>query len=140
MSRERTLLERLANPRAEEARSAEANPAALTASVVGHLRQLLNSRQGNAPAQDDYGLPDISEMVHSFPASASGLQRAIKAIIEKYEPRLTGVNVMLVESEDDVLCLRFQITAQIVSPSEKRRRPIYVDTVVESSGRISVSE
>lgn len=133
---ERTLLERLARPKTRGVRTLSENTNELTKSVMRHLTNMLNSRIGHAPAQMDYGIPEPSEVAHAFPDALGQMQRAIRMCIEKYEPRLTGVNVMHVESEDDQFTLRFQITAQL--STSKDRAPVCFDTLVDSAGRIRV--
>lgn len=136
MFTERTLLERLSRPKAASSRTLSEDSGELVRSVLRHLQRMLNSRQGHAPAQMDYGIPDPSEVVHNFPNAIGQVQRAIRACIEKYEPRLTAVNVMHVESEDDLFALRFQITAQLRTAKEMPY--VCFDTLMDSTGRIQV--
>jgi type VI secretion system protein len=67
---------------------------ALLKSVHSHLERLLNSRQGDLSHLPDYGLPDMGEIYQDLPGSAPVLTAAIKACIEKYEPRLKNVVVV----------------------------------------------
>ena len=136
MFAERTLLERLAKPRQYALRTMSENTPELVKSILLHLQKLLNTRQGNAPAQMDFGIPDPSEVAHALPEAVATMQNAIKGCIEKYEPRLKAVQVTHVVSEDDVLTIRFQISAQ--AATSKDRVPICFDTLVDSSGRIKV--
>lgn len=136
MFSERTLLERLAKPRTRGVRSLSENVNDLSKSIMRHLINMLNSRLGHAPAQMDYGIPEPSEVAHAFPDALGQMQRAIRTCIEKYEPRMTGVNVMHVESEEDQFTLRFQITGQLAT--SKDRMPVCFDTLVDSAGRIRV--
>ena len=138
MPRERTLLERLGAREPEGVRSGSLDRNAQLSSIVQHLRKMLNSRQGHALAQMDYGIPDPSEVAHSFPDAIGKMQRAIRTCIEKYEPRLTGVKVIQVESGDDVLTLRYHITARLTD--SKERVTVSFDTLVDSSGRIEVRD
>ena len=103
---------------------------------MGHLRRMLNCWHGHAPAVPDYGIPTLSELVHSFPESISLMQRAIRTTIEKYEPRLRRVRVVPVESEDDILTLHFEISADLVTSDEKAS--IRLETRVDSNGRIEL--
>jgi type VI secretion system protein len=114
------------------------NVTEIVRSVVNHLRKMLNTKQNHAPAHMDYGIPDPSDVAHSLPDAIGTMQKCIRQCIEKYEPRLTNVNVIHVESELDILTLRFQITAQLVH--SKERVPIVFDTLVDSSGRIKVKD
>lgn len=136
MFQERTLLERLSRPDKLPARTLSENTHELTRSILKRLRLLLNSRQGLAPAQMDLGIPEPSEVAHSFPEAIGRMQRAMLASIEKYEPRLTAVKAMHVESEDDQFTLRFQITAQLATAKE--RTYVCFDTLLDASGRIQV--
>jgi len=113
--REKSLLDRLRDPDSDRARSVEPSPARLAESVLANLRRLLNSRHGIAPAQAEYGIPDLSDLVHSFPEANSKLRAAVKAAIEKYEPRLRRVAVRQANDPDDILSLRLEVTAELVS-------------------------
>ncbi len=138
MSRERSLLERLAHPKSGATRTLTLNSQEMVRSVVDHLRKMLNTKQNHAPAHMDYGIPDPSDVAHAFPDAIGTMQKSIRACIEKYEPRLTAVNVVHVQSEQDVLTLRFQITAQLANTKE--RVPVCFDTLVDASGRIKVKD
>jgi type VI secretion system protein len=138
MFSERSLLERLARPRTLGVRTLSENTAELVRSILRHLQRMLNSRQGHAPAQMDYGITEPSEVVHNFPEAVGRMQRAIRACIEKYEPRLNSVTVTHVEDEDDLFTLRFQITAQLATSKEKAQ--VSFDTLMDSGGRIQIKE
>lgn len=83
-------------------------------SVRSHLERLLNTRQGGLTHLPDYGLPDISAIYQELPDSASVLTGAIKACIEKYEPRLKNVVVQPQTSNSPHSVLNLLITGQIV--------------------------
>lgn len=138
MAEESSLLERLARARkgklGPETQVRIAGRQGL-GSILRHLERLLNSREGSAPAQLDYGIPDPQEVMHNHSDALQVIRKAIKASIEKYEPRLTNVSVTQVSSED-VLALRFQITAQLAGGKE--RVPVLFDTVVDATGRIRI--
>ena len=91
-----------------------------------------------APAQMDIGVPDLAEVTHSAPQSISAMGRAIKECIEKYEPRLTDIQVTHVETGDDILTLRYQITARIATGND--RQMVWFDTMMDSVGRISLKK
>ncbi len=103
--------------------------------VLEHLRVLLNTRQGEAPCAPDLGVMDLSDVVHAFPAAGTGLARAIRATILRYEPRLTHVNVRYVP--DDGLLLRFEISAQIAG--RRGARAVRFATTVRPGGRYDVA-
>lgn len=136
MARERSLLDRLRDPEPESGRTIHENTARLTESVIANLRRLLNSRQGIAPTQPDYGIPDLCDMVHDFPDALAGMRKAIKNSIEKYEPRLRRVNVKHVVAADDPFGLAFEITAELVTEEEKAS--VWIETRVDRSGYVRV--
>jgi type VI secretion system protein len=136
MALERGLLDRLRNPEPESARTTRENPRLVTEAVLAHLRQLLNSRQGLAPACMDYGMPDLCDLVYTFPQAASDLRKAIKASLEKYEPRLRRVVVSQAENTEEPLTLRFEIRAELAT--EEGRTPIWIQTRIDEFGGIEV--
>jgi type VI secretion system protein len=136
MPRERSLLERLRDPEADRSRSIHENTARLADSVMANLRRLLNSRNGVTPTRDDYGIPDLSDMVHSFPEATSRMRTAIKAAIERFEPRLRQVSVKPVASPDDPLALHLEITAQLVTSDQ--RASVWFETRIDPGGSVSL--
>ncbi len=131
---DRTLLERLARGKRVQVRTMTEDTGALVRSILRNLQKILNTRQGHAPAQLDFGIPAPSDITTNFPESIPMMQRIIRDSIEKYEPRLTAVNVIHVESDDDVLSLRFQITGKLAT--SQNHAPVFFDTLVDSSGHI----
>jgi len=132
MSEER-LLERI--------RSFEQNPAQRGGgsrrnyidSVLEHLQRILNTRQGNVPLADDYGVPDFLNFLQSFPESIHDIETGISNTINRYEPRLSGTTVTFIPEEDETLTLRFQIMSTL---NVENGRKIYFETVVDADGRI----
>jgi type VI secretion system protein len=112
--------------------SAQSAPAA--DSVIEHLRVLLNTRRGESPAVPTYGVPDFSDVVHSFPGGIQTLQRAIRDTINEFEPRLKNVQVRHVPNEDDVLTLRFEITGRLADGN----RLLKLQTRVLAGGHMKV--
>jgi len=135
---ESSLLERLLNPRLEEERRTSVDFDRLVESVRRNLTSMLNSRRGGVPIQADYGAPEFSTVVYTMPRSLSAFQQAIKTSVEKYEPRLRNVRVNFEKSEEHELLLHFAITGEVISGGE--RAILTLDTLVDSSGRISVED
>ena len=131
-----SLFERLRMAVSGSSRPGEDSFQARVVSIGQNLNNLFNSWAGNAPAQMDLGMPAPSEIAHNYPASIADVQRAIRACIEKYEPRLTGVRVLHVEGEDDRLQIRFQIEAQLAGPGQVGK--ISFDTLVDHSGLVMI--
>ncbi len=137
MSRERSILERLADPRADAIRTIRHDDAQLVSSILQHLGKMLNTRRGNAPVAPDYGIPDLADMVHSFPESVRIMEQAIRCTIEKYEPRLTNIRVKNVRFEDQVFSLHFEVTAQL-SSSGSGKKSVWFETAVTNNGKVTV--
>lgn len=112
----------------------------LKSSVRRDLEWLLNSRRiADAPDEGykelnrsvyTYGLPDMSALTMASTTDRNRLVRSILASINLYEPRLTNVRLVVVETPDagkkDV---RFRIEAMLrMDPVPE---PISFDTVIE---------
>ncbi len=110
------------------------NPRRAIDSVVRHLQRLLNTRQGSASIADDYGIPDFTHLLRGGPGAPGEVENAIRNVIEKYEPRLAGVRVRYVAQSDDNLTHRFDVQAKLRTDA----RPVYLETVLTSDGRIQV--
>ncbi|WP_394822143.1 type VI secretion system baseplate subunit TssE [Pendulispora albinea] len=112
------------------------NDRALRDAILAHLRAMCSTRIGTMLTRPDYGVPDVSEMVHSFPAALDTLARSIKETIEKYEPRLTRVRVRHIPSETTELVVRFEITAAMVLADHTS--PVRFETRTDASRRIEI--
>ena len=136
MGRERTLLERIADPRADNPLTITENTQQLADSDLRHLQKMLNTRQGQALTQPEYGIPDVTEFIQTLPDMVNEVRRAIRNSIEKFEPRLRNVDVTFVPSEEEWLSLHFEITAELVT--EKEEASVWFETSVSPSGHIEV--
>jgi type VI secretion system protein len=129
-------MERLRQRGSDAGRSATLSSSALTESVLVHLRNMLNTRQGIASTVPDYGIPDLADLVHSFPEAINLMRRAIRECIEKYEPRLRNVNITHVPDTDDPFHLNFEIRAELVVDRDKT--PVAFRTTLDATGKASI--
>jgi type VI secretion system protein len=136
MARERSLLDRIDDPRPDAPRRVDEDTEALADSVLTHLQRMLNTRQGNCLTVPDYGIPDFTDMVHNFPEAVGQMQRAIRRSVERYEPRLRKVRVTPTNPEDDFLQLRFEITAELVTADEDAS--VWFETTIGADGHVRV--
>jgi type VI secretion system protein len=134
MTSERSILERLAKPSTKGQRTLTENTNEITKSVLRNLQHILNSRLGDAPAQPDLGMPSPSEITQAAPDAINLVMKNLRACIEKYEPRLSSIDIAHVEAGDEILTLRFQVTARLLL--SKDGRTISFDTVVNPGGHI----
>ncbi len=133
---EKSLLERLRHPEAAAQRHGEESLQEMADSILGHLQRMLNTRKGNAPTVPDYGVPDLTDLARGFPESATTLEDALRACIEKYEPRLRDVAVRYKESPDDVLSMSFEVTGRLVTQGDEAG--VWFLTRVDPEGRVDV--
>jgi type VI secretion system protein len=112
----------------------------LEASVVDHISRLLNTRQGSALTVPDYGVIELSELLHDFPDAKGLMQRCIKATVAKYEPRLKNVQVRVIEAEEDdnPMLAYYEITAQLQFPNGDRQ-PVRFSTSIDQSSNVRIS-
>ena len=129
------LLERIRSWKADPARRGNGDLHRRIDSVVGYLKKILNTRQGNVPIADDYGVPDLTNFMQNFPDSVKEIEQSIRRAIAMYEPRLTSVHVFFVPREDDALCLRFQIVARLKCDAGHN---IKIETIVDADGKINL--
>lgn len=61
--------------------------------MLANLTLLLNTRAGDSAAAPEFGVPDLADLLHQFPAASKPLQQALRAAIARHEPRLRGVQV-----------------------------------------------
>jgi type VI secretion system protein len=108
----------------------------LRASVLEHLRNMCSTRRGSMRSRPDYGLPDIGELVHSFPEALNKIRDALVHTIEKYEPRLKNVRVTHVPSSSVELMVRFEIRATLAD--SPRSAPVRFETQMTASRTIDV--
>lgn len=133
--REERLLNRLRTWERDPARRGREDPRKIVDSVLEHLQRILNTKQGNVPIADDYGVPDFTDLRHFSSESVREIERSIRQTIQKYEPRLKAVRVSFVPQDEDNLSLRFQIAAKLVSESKTQ---VFFETVIDSEGKIDI--
>jgi type VI secretion system protein len=136
MRRER-LLERIRMMEESPEKRLDTDSGTMVNSVLEHLIRVLNTKQGSVDIDPEFGVPDITNISSSFSAeSVPELETAIKKVIENYEPRLKDVSVRFSSQEDDLLALRFSITAKLVT--DDKSKPIIFETIVDSDGQVKV--
>ena len=105
-----------------------------TQSISEHLQILLNTREGLSVTNPDYGLPDLTDIVHMLPDGVHAIQNAIRDVILKYEPRLSKVKVRFVPS-DDAFVLYFDVSAR---RNDADKTPFRVRTALQPGNRFKV--
>jgi type VI secretion system protein ImpF len=113
------------------------------------LEWLLNTRCALPDLDEDhdalqasvytYGLPDFSSFGAGAARTRSKLVRALRRAIASFEPRLSSVEVALIENEGEKHILRFLISGLL--HMEPTSEPVVFDTQLDvSKGAYSVQE
>jgi type VI secretion system protein len=134
--REYRLLDRIRAMAKNPSRRVTEDPQQVIRSVQEHLQRILNTRQGNVPIAEEYGVPDFTELMSGYPESQRVIERAIRNTIERFEPRLQSVRVTLSGGEKETLTLSFQISARLML--KDGRDSVTFDSVLDSGGRFTV--
>ena len=117
--------------------------------VMRDLEWLLNTRSIPEPVPDAlrelkqslyiYGLPDTTSLSADDPGAREKLRQQIRACIQQFEPRLTDIDVTLLDSPDDSRRLvRFVVEATLLMDPDEER--VVFDTVLDpGNGAIRVA-
>jgi type VI secretion system protein len=113
----------------------------LAGAVVRHLKQMLTTRQGSSLTCPDYGVPDVTELLHDMTEAVAAIQRALKQSIQLYEPRLKNVQVRHVRNDNGLgqPAMVFEITGHIML-ADGRRQPVRVGTTLTDNGEVELQE
>ncbi|MFQ5806872.1 MAG: type VI secretion system baseplate subunit TssE [Phycisphaerae bacterium] len=136
MPTQRTLLERLRNPGPPGQRQLHTSTSEIFESILGNLRNVLNTNQGNCLTDERYGLPHLSAIRGTMPWSIAAFAAAIRTTIEQHEPRLSNVRVRHAPGSDRGMALRFEISALV--QDEESRTPVRFETYADEEGRMRV--
>ena len=130
-----SLLTRIRHPELQTVRRTVSDRE-LRDNVLTHLRNMCGTRQGTMLTAPDYGICEVSEMIHSFPEAIALMARSIRHTIQTYEPRLTNVQVRHVEMDTVELILRYEITAQLVLEGQKL--PVKFQTAIDTAKHLTI--
>jgi len=109
-------------------------------SVVNHLRRMLNTKTGSSSTCPDYGVPDISHLLHDMGEAIATVQRGVKQSIQQYEPRLKNVQVRPMKMEGaGQTGMLFEVTGHIMLPDGKRQA-LRFTTALDEKCQIQVDE
>jgi type VI secretion system protein len=126
------LLERLSGT---VSRHVVEDPGAVMRSVLLNLRRVLNSREGAAGANLEFGLPSPHELLLNWPGSQAQALAAVRRCLQRYEPRLTEIVVRPVPYTPGDTAISFQISARLIGPT---RTPISLTTALSADGRVNL--
>jgi type VI secretion system protein len=134
--REARLLERIRLRERNPHRREDEDTGRVIDSVLDHLTRILNTRRGNVPIAEDYGIPDYTEFLQNFPESLRDFETEIEQTITQYEPRLETVRVNFAPQDENVFAIKFQISARLVRMAGGS--PILLESQFDTGGKISI--
>ena len=136
--REQRLLERIsyASDRAESAGAYSwVQVDMLVNSIVEHLKRILNTRQGSVPIDDDFGVPDFTNLAGTLETGDTRqIVDNVERMIKKYEPRLKSAHIAIIENDREVLSLNFSLHGLI--EIDNQDIPVRLTTRISSNGQI----
>ena len=132
----RSLLERIEHPDPADRRELPGDVDQLVDSIRQHLLIMLNTRHGGSFTVPDFGTSDFSDVSRGY-ESVQKMQDDIRSSIEKYEPRLTDIDVRFVPDEDKPFTMHFDIVAKVVT--DHGVTPTVFHSIVETSGEVKLS-
>jgi len=107
-------------------------------SIIRHINEILNTRQGSCEIHDDMGIPDFMNTPGStLTQTADNLVESITEVLIKYEPRITDVKVTFEPEPGNYLNLRFRLEAVL---KNKKTEKVVLETQVSSDGLVRVAE
>lgn len=102
-------------------------------SVQQNVQRILNTRAGALKHLPDYGLPDLSTIYNTLPASSHLLKNQMEATLLKYEPRIRSIDVDILENDDPGVLVSFEMTCHL-----KTAGLVRFGTYFEPPGRMQV--
>lgn len=134
-----TKLERAADPNNTERHTWKAEDQA--GAVIRHLKQMLTTRQGGSLTCPDYGVPDVTHLLHDVTEAVAAVQRGVKASIQLYEPRLKNVQIRHVRNSNSLgqPAMMFEISGHIIL-ADGRRQALRIGTALDEKGNVELQE
>lgn len=131
------LLERIGRLEEAPITPAQSSTTRQVNSIIAHLVKLLNTRQGSAAIASDFGVPDITNVPgDTIEETRKHIESVIQHVVQKYEPRLTHVKMIMQHEEKEKFSLRFRLEANLAA---QENVPVIFETVVSTEGKISVT-
>ena len=106
-------------------------------SIISHLARLLNTRQGSVTIAPDFGVPDMTNIPgDNIQEARQRIEKVIQEVVQKYEPRLKNVKMVMQHEDSENFSLKFRLEANL---AEQEEVPVIFETVVSTEGKISIS-
>jgi type VI secretion system protein len=102
-------------------------------SVQQNILCILNTRASALKHLPDYGLPDLTNIYKSLPASAHLLKQQMEATLLVYEPRIRSIDVAYLDNPDPGVLVSYEMTCHL-----KKAGLVRFGTYFEPPGRMRV--
>jgi type VI secretion system protein len=137
---ESRLLERILHTAYPYLITGVASDTLLKQSIARHLTRLLNTRQGSVPIDPKYGLTDMNNIAGSLAMGTSEeICEEIIWQIRQYEPRLQNPVITSIKEENQIITLKFELSAQIARDDKQLSGDIFSMYLrINSAGRIQI--
>lgn len=126
---------RAADPTSSERATFRADD--LETAIVDHIERLLSTRQGGSLTAPDYGVPELTELSSNFVDALAIAQRALKASLTTYEPRIKNVQVRGTKFDLTEMQFEFEVTGTI-QYGDGRRTALRVTLGIDPNAKIRV--
>ena len=130
-----TLLSKIRRPELAQPRRAVSDRE-IRESILQNLINMCCTRMGTMLTCPDYGIADVSEMIHSFPDAITLMAQTLRHTIQTYEPRLQNVQVVHIASEATDLTLRFEVRARVVLEGSKTA--VKFETALDTARKLTI--
>lgn len=108
------------------------------ASIMTHLKKLLNTNKGSVQIDPDYGMPDMTVFSGSgLDETMERIKQSILAVVKKYEKRLSQVKIHMEPDKTDVLTIHFNLEAVLTRHDTV---PVFFRSLVKPGGRITIKK
>jgi len=135
--REDRLLERISRWEDGDERRNLAIADILLESIIKHLQRILNTRKGSVPIDPEFGVPDFTNLASNYTSNLNvDIERDIRTLLQRYEPRLKSPRLRVLEDRPDVLSLSFELLGSVMIGNEEV--PVRLSTRIGSQGRIRI--
>lgn len=135
---EHRLMERISGWEDGLQRTNQQRADVLIHSVMGHLRRILNTRQGSVSLDPMFGVPDFTNFAGGLAnGETRDIENQICMVVASYEPRIRNPRVVLMREESDLMSLHFQLEGMLQIDQEEI--PLRLCTIVGANGRIQVA-
>ena len=135
--REDRLLERISRWEDADERRNLASADILLESIIKHLQRILNTRKGSVPIDPEFGVPDFTNLASNYTSNLNvDIERDIRTLLQRYEPRLKSPRLRVLEDRPDVLSLSFELLGSVMIGNDEV--PVRLSTRIGSQGRIRI--